>query len=803
MVIFGKLWRRLRRLFDRSEWSSRWIYPRKSETAEQGVNSPGVLLLQIDGLAYNELLRAIDNKRLPFLQRLIQKDHFVLRPFYSGLPSSTPAVQAELFFGLRHAVPAFSYYDRDEKQEKVMFDAQAVDTLAKELEQRSDSLLLSGGSSYSNIYAGGANEAPFCIQSMRLESIYSGFKLKKVILFPIIHLIEILRIIGLSLIEVGLACVDFCKGVLKRKNPFKEFKFIFSRIGACIVLRELVRLRVKIDIVRGMPIIHANFVGYDEHSHRRGPASAFAHWTLKGIDSVVQDLVTKAVRSERRDYQIVIYSDHGQEHSLDFQTFTGRTIHQAVAEAFNYGILKTFDFADPGRFNSHVNLRKRSTTMLHPFKNDEDTDIKDITSADKKIHIMAMGPLGHIYLPRRPDIEQMRLYAGRLVRQGNIPLVLHIEDDRVMCTSGSGTEVLSAKAEEILGSSHPFLKETAADLEAICRHRHAGDFIISCWQPNRRPLTFPIENGSHGGPGIQETRGFVIIPESLQTSNKPYYRAIDLRNVVLDVLARRNPEKKRRDVAPFPDIFRVMTYNVHSCIGVDGKHLPERIARIIKRQNPDFVALQEIDRFQKRSAMQDQAALLGDWLDMNNFFWSVHACHGGDYGLAVLSRHPISHAECHILPCLAGKDSSEKRGIMHIALDTPHGKMHLFNTHLSLYRKERFAQMKQIINGDILAAVPPAESMIFCGDLNTSTNTPTHRLLSSKLIDVEQIRPSMSSEPTFYSSWPLLRLDHIFHSNHFKPVKVEVINDWECRLASDHLPVLATLETKTQTGEQT
>ena len=318
---FGKLWRRLRRLFDRSEWSSRWIYSRKPETEEHGVNAPGVLILQIDGLAYNELLRAFDNKKLPFLQRLIQKDHFVLRPFYSGLPSSTPAVQAELFFGIKHAVPSFSYYDREEKQEKLMFDAKAVDSLAKELEQHSDGLLLSGGSSYSNIYAGGADEAPFCIQSMRMASIYKGFRLKKIFLFPLIHLVEVLRMIRLSLIEVGLACFDFCAGVITRKKPFQEFKFIFSRIGACIVLRELIRVQVKVDIIRGVPVIHANFIGYDEHSHRRGPDSAFAHWTLKGIDSVIRDLVKKATQSERRDYQILIYSDHGQERSVDFQTY--------------------------------------------------------------------------------------------------------------------------------------------------------------------------------------------------------------------------------------------------------------------------------------------------------------------------------------------------------------------------------------------------------------------------------------------------------------------------------------------------
>ena len=217
------------------------------------------------------MLRAIDHRRLPFLQRLIQKDHFVLRPFYSGLPSATPAVQAELFYGVKGAVPSFSYYDRKREEEKVMFDAADVDELAAELICQDEPELLSGGSSYSNIFAGGAGEAPFCIQSMQMKSVYDGMRFKRIVLFPLIHSVEILRIVGLSLVEMGLAVYDFVKGIVNRKNPFKELKFIFSRIGVCIVLREIVRLRTKIDIIRGLPVIHVNFVGYDEHAHRRGP----------------------------------------------------------------------------------------------------------------------------------------------------------------------------------------------------------------------------------------------------------------------------------------------------------------------------------------------------------------------------------------------------------------------------------------------------------------------------------------------------------------------------------------------------
>ena len=66
------------------------------------------------------------------------------------------------------------------------------------------------------------------------------------------------------------------------------------------------------DISRGLPIIHINFLGYDEQSHRRGPHSRFAHWTLKGIDDAIARLWRAANHAAWRHYEVWVYSDHGQ-----------------------------------------------------------------------------------------------------------------------------------------------------------------------------------------------------------------------------------------------------------------------------------------------------------------------------------------------------------------------------------------------------------------------------------------------------------------------------------------------------------
>lgn len=791
----GKKIGALRRRLSRSEWTVHNLKLRHNEERADDEHAPAVLMIQIDGLGYDKLLHAIDKKKLPFLQRLVQRDNFVLRPFYSGLPSATPAVQAELFYGVSSAVPAFKYYDRRDRREKAMFEAEVADDLAHKFEKEHDGLL-AGGSSYCNIFGGGAEEVHFCIQSMKLKSIFNGIRPRKIVWFVLINLEKIVRTIGLALLEAGLAVIDFFKGIFQRRNPFKELKFVFSRIGVSIILRELVRLHVKIDIARGLSIIHANFVGYDEHAHRRNPDSAFALWTLKGIDATIKDIVHKAVRSGKRDYRIYIYSDHGQENTTPFSISTGMVLQQAVAKSFAEGVLYRFSYEDSESIIPHFNMHRRNLALFRRTQKKGAAAHTENAAPDELIHITAMGPLGHIYVPIDLTAAQKKYYARQLVEQGRIPLVFYVENNTVIGVNRFGSDVLSCKISDVFGADHPFLQEVAADMETICLHPHAGDFIISGWLPNGQALSFPIENGAHGGPGKAETRGFVILPDTSDAVNKSFLRPLDLRKDVEDV--RRTSKQfntfSAAEKFAAQKTITVMSYNIHSCLGVDGKLFPDRIARIAGRLAPDIIALQEVDRNLERSGNRDQTLALSERLDMHASFFPVLKNGDGGYGLAVLSRYPIQMVDCTLLPQLQGAGFNEKRGVMNVTLETHAGPVHIFNTHLSLMRRERMLQMKCIIDDHLQKTVHNGNPVIFCGDLNCSSNSPTCKLLAQALTDCQNMYPGFRPDPTFFSSYPLMRLDHIFHSYHLQPLSIRAIDDWECRLASDHLPVLGVLQ---------
>src|SRR5690349_14002773 len=147
--MIGRLRSQLRRF---REWANRReAAARILGVVEPGADgtAPGLVLIQIDGLPRRQLERAIESGRMPFLRRLLRREGFRLGTFYPGLPSTTPAVQGELFYGVRTAVPAFSFQEQDDDQVTDLLDYETGARIEKEIRERaSGPPLLAGGSAY-------------------------------------------------------------------------------------------------------------------------------------------------------------------------------------------------------------------------------------------------------------------------------------------------------------------------------------------------------------------------------------------------------------------------------------------------------------------------------------------------------------------------------------------------------------------------------------------------------------------------------------------------------------------------------
>jgi len=333
-------------------------------------------------------------------------------------------------------------------------------------------------------------------------------------------------------------------------------------------MRELIVVRACIDLQRGLPIVHMNFLGYDEQSHRRGPDSRFAHWSLKGIDNAIKRISKASRRSMRRDYDVWIYSDHGQCKVTSYQFKTGESVQAAVSRVFDHSFASQAD--------ARYGVQIRRAQMLRTPRHRPETQ-----PPDRLPIVTCLGPLGCIYLGEHfPDAKRADL-AKRLVEEAAIPLVVAKNGaSQATAWTPSGCYSLPQDAASVLGANHPFLAETTADLVALSHHKDSGNFLIGGFSDGQPMLGFPIENGSHGGPSPDETSAFALVPKDIPLHPKrETLRLLHIRKAAQTFLAGR--QANAPSLPPSLDesrSLRILTYNVHNCSGMDGMISPHRIA---------------------------------------------------------------------------------------------------------------------------------------------------------------------------------------------------------------------------------
>ncbi len=749
-------------------------------------------MIQIDGLAYRQFERAVKSGRLKFLARQLGRNAMELREFYSGLPSTTPAVQAEIFYNVRTAVPAFEFLHRKSGEAFRMFDPEPSATIEKELEVNGSKPLLAGGRTYSNIYRAGATDSHYCSQDLARRELGKMIFSARWIIITLAHLPVIGRMIFLSMVEVLLAAGDFFRGLFVDENLWRELLTIPARVFIGIMLREYIRFRVLLDIEEGARVIHANFLGYDEQAHRRGPSSAFAHWALRGIDRAIRDIHRAANRAESCDYEFIIYSDHGQEETDPYPKRHGRLLETALAEVFSTGpwseckvVAATSGKRYAGESGSKFSRARRTK--------------------EGEILVAAMGPVGHVYFPQPASAAELEQSARAIVANAGVPLVLWRDGAIVRAANANGLFELPRDTAEVVGP-HPFIAELSRDFPALVCHENAGDLVLSGWNPHGKPISFPPENGGHAGPGPDETRGFLLLPESLSheaailKSDKEPVRGSDLYRLVHDFLDEERPVAKRVRTVPRADhCLRVMTYNIHSCVGIDGRLRPERIARAINRFHPDIVAVQEVDAHRARSGRFHQAEWLAAHLEFQHVFRSMLEEEEEKYGIAVFSSLPFDTMRMDLLTKAGGRSVlAEARGAIWLKIDVGGHPLHFINTHFGLKADERNRQAAELLSERWIGGIPDDEAVILCGDFNATARSVAMQRLAATMQEVGFAPGQGRRAATFPSIRPVLRLDHIFTSQHLRVGKVVVPRDLPVAIASDHLPLIADLEWRSE-----
>ena len=793
--------RRLRRALSRSEWLATLLRLPRSEAPS---TAPGLVMIQIDGLSHSQLNHALQRGEMPFLNRLIQREHYRLHRQFAGVPTGTAAFQGELFYGVKGAVPGFNFRDSASGRIVRMFEPTAAAGVERELEAKGNEPLLKDGSSYANNYTGGASEVHFCPSALGWGPTLRAANPLVVALLILSNLYSFVRTAALLVVELVLAIVDFVRGLNEGHGLIKELKFVPTRVAVSILLRELATIGAKIDIARGLPIIHLNFLGYDEQAHRRGPSSLFAHWTLKGIDDAIARIWRAGHRSTRRHYDVWVYSDHGQQQVQPYQKLYGRSIGDAVSAVFAELGISTGPLSvhDPhGVQTQRVRqLGGKKIQRLLPILGSAPGQ-----PASGQVEVAALGPVGFVYCEARLASPARDAVARALVATARVPLVLTVAGSGgVTAWTDAGVFTLPQQAADVLGTDHPYLNEAAEELIALCHHPDAGSFILCGWRDGMTACSFADEHGAHGGAGLEETNAFALLPADapLPVTERDHLCASDLRRAALHFLGRaehkiakrqKRPEASAAGVRAAQDTLRIMTYNVHSCIGMDGKLSPERIARVIARCAPDIVALQELDVGRARTEGLDQAHIIAQCLEMDFHFHPAMHIEEERYGDAILTHLPMRLVKTGTLPGVPGKPWLEPRGILWVEIELDGRTIQVLNTHLGLLPRERRAQAETLLGPDWLGHPACSGPVALCGDFNALPASKVCRRLRTRLNDAQIQLQSHRPRTTFPGRFPTARIDHVFVDSGLTVADIEVPDSELVRVASDHLPLIVEL----------
>ena len=232
--------------------------------------------------------------------------------------------------------------------------------------------------------------------------------------------------------------------------------------------------------------------------------------------------------------------------------------------------------------------------------------------------------------------------------------------------------------------------------------------------------------------------------------------------------------------------FRIVTYNIHKCRGLDRRVHPLRIASVLKQIDPDIVALQEVVGMDEPEREYNQVHAIAEELGYDFRIGENRRLRGAAYGNALLSRLPIVEDKNHDLTWR----KNEPRGCLEVRIAPREDTLlRIYNVHLGtafLERRYQARRLCDVINGE--SNLPSRR--IVLGDFNEWTRGLATQMLSYHLTSAEPDQ-RFGRARSYPGVFPLLHLDHIYHDPALQLKKIMVHRSRLSLVASDHLPIVA------------
>lgn len=225
----------------------------------------------------------------------------------------------------------------------------------------------------------------------------------------------------------------------------------------------------------------------------------------------------------------------------------------------------------------------------------------------------------------------------------------------------------------------------------------------------------------------------------------------------------------------------VASYNIHRCIGLDGRNDPERVARVINEMGPDIIGLQEVESRFGSTLDIHQLNYLAEETGLQAVAGSTILREDSHYGNALLTRHRV----CEVRTIDVSIAGFEPRGILDVDLEVHGRQLRVLVTHFGLGSRERRRQTRLLLDA---VAAHPDEPVVVVSDFN-------EWFPWRKSLRWMHARLGRAPSPrTFPAPWPVMALDRVWVAPSENLVGVEAYRSALSRVASDHLPLRAVVD---------
>ena len=488
-------------------------------------DEPGLIFLEIDGLALPVLRRAMRDGNAPNMAAWLAEGSHRLLEWETDLSSQTGASQAGILLGKNDDIPAFRWVDKPTGRVIACSGPDDCEAIEKAC-ATGIGLLVNGGASRGNLLSGEADEVILTVSRVSAEKkanpgyrafFANGFNVTRSL---VLFFWEVV-------LEITAALRAARRNVLPRGH--RGGKYPFLRAAVCVVVRDLIIYSVLADMMFGRPVVYATLSSYDEVAHHSGLERSDTLEALRKLDQQI-GRIAAARRYAPRPYHVIVLSDHGQTQGATFKQRNGYTLEDLVARSLEGG--RTTGIGGGDEQDAIAKIAVQEATGQTPSGTEDGKE----NVSDGHAVVLGSGNLGLVYLmeePRRMTLEEIDQRHPRLIQAlrehrhigwllvhsgGHGPLALgargvrHLADGRV-------------EGEDPLGR---FSANAPAHLLRTDGFPHVADIMVgSFYDPDLdEACAFEELISFHGGLGGPQTRPFVLHPVELAEPDEPIVGAV-------------------------------------------------------------------------------------------------------------------------------------------------------------------------------------------------------------------------------------------------------------------------------------